>query len=90
MNAFARSIGVIFLSLVLVAPAVAKQSQGGRSVGHGTSAPVAAAKNSVVVHGGGARGRELRNPPPADPARKVNVQDCTKPIDLEAGNLKCR
>jgi len=23
-------------------------------------------------------------------SRKVNEQDCTKPIDLRAGNLRCR
>jgi hypothetical protein len=28
--------------------------------------------------------------PPADPARRINVQDCTRPIDPEAGNLLCR
>ena len=28
--------------------------------------------------------------PDADPARRINVQDCTQPIDLEAGNLMCR
>jgi hypothetical protein len=28
--------------------------------------------------------------PPADPTRKINVQDCTLPIDLSAGNLRCR
>jgi hypothetical protein len=25
-----------------------------------------------------------------DPTRPVNVQDCTQPIDLSAGNLRCR
>ncbi|SRR6266571_5282069 len=28
--------------------------------------------------------------PEPDPTRKINVQDCTKPIDWEAGNLLCR
>lgn len=28
--------------------------------------------------------------PEPDPARRINVQDCTRPIDLEAGNLMCR
>lgn len=28
--------------------------------------------------------------PPLDPARRINVQDCTQPIDPEAGNLYCR
>jgi hypothetical protein len=26
----------------------------------------------------------------ADPARRVNVQDCTRPVDPNAGNLMCR
>lgn len=28
--------------------------------------------------------------PEPDPARAINVQDCTKPIDYNAGNLLCR
>jgi hypothetical protein len=28
--------------------------------------------------------------PEPDPARKVNVQDCTRPVDPAAGNLLCR
>ena len=28
--------------------------------------------------------------PDPDPARRINVQDCTRPVDLEAGNLMCR
>jgi hypothetical protein len=28
--------------------------------------------------------------PELDPTRKVNVQDCTKPVDFSAGNLSCR
>lgn len=28
--------------------------------------------------------------PQPDPARSINVQDCTRPIDLKAGNLMCR
>ena len=28
--------------------------------------------------------------PEPDPARRINVQDCTRPIDLAAGNLMCR
>ena len=28
--------------------------------------------------------------PEPDPTRKINVQDCTKPINWEAGNLLCR
>ena len=28
--------------------------------------------------------------PEPDPARFINAQDCTRPIDLKAGNLMCR
>ena len=28
--------------------------------------------------------------PDPDPARRINVQDCTRPIDIHAGNLMCR
>jgi hypothetical protein len=33
----------------------------------------------------------VEGPVPAmDGSRKVNEQDCTKPVDLTAGNLRCR
>lgn len=28
--------------------------------------------------------------PDPDPQRRINVQDCTRPIDIPAGNLMCR
>jgi hypothetical protein len=28
--------------------------------------------------------------PPLDPSRRVIEQDCTRPFDASAGNLKCR
>jgi len=28
--------------------------------------------------------------PDPDPTRVINVQDCTRPVDPEAGNLMCR
>ena len=31
----------------------------------------------------------IRAPEP-DPTRKINVQDCTRPVDPSAGNLLCR
>lgn len=32
----------------------------------------------------------LHGAPEPDPTRKINVQDCTKPVDPDAGNLMCR
>ena len=28
--------------------------------------------------------------PEPDPSRRINVQDCARPVDLSAGNLMCR
>jgi len=28
--------------------------------------------------------------PPMDPGRKVSEQDCSRPLDLSAGNLRCK
>jgi hypothetical protein len=34
---------------------------------------------------------ELRSrPAPLDPSRKVAEQDCSKPIDLYSGNIRCK
>jgi hypothetical protein len=38
----------------------------------------------------GPEGRTQVRPPELDPDRKVNVQDCTRPVDASAGNLMCR
>jgi len=32
----------------------------------------------------------LYGAPDPDPTRAINVQDCTQPVDPEAGNLMCR
>ena len=45
----------------------------------------------VVVSGERDRGLGYaRTPPEMDPTRKVNEQDCTKPIDWSAGNIRCK
>ena len=33
---------------------------------------------------------EPRNAPPLAADRRVNEQDCSKPVDFSAGNLRCR
>jgi len=67
--------------------------------GKGAAPPFGAAATpppaSITVQGGGGTsGRYLypdpRHPPPMDPKREVTEQDCTKPIDLSAGNLRCK
>jgi hypothetical protein len=29
-------------------------------------------------------------PPPLDPNRKIAEQDCSKPIELDKGNIRCK
>jgi hypothetical protein len=59
------------------APSPAAQMQASRSGGSGGG-------------GGGRRYMDPRKAPPLDPSRKVKEQDCTKPVDLFSGNLKCK
>ena len=47
----------------------------------------------VSQRGGGsgmAHKVDTRNAPPLAGDRKINEQDCSKPIDWTAGNLKCK
>jgi len=60
------------------APAATAAGRGGGSVVLGTG--VAA----------GALYADPRQVPPMDRSREVSEQDCTKPVDLTRGNLKCR
>ena len=38
----------------------------------------------------GPDGKTAVRAPEPDPSRKINVQDCTRPVDPSAGNLMCR
>jgi len=38
----------------------------------------------------GPDGKTAVRAPELDPTRKINIQDCTRPIDPYAGNLLCR
>jgi len=38
----------------------------------------------------GPDGKASVRAPEPDPTRKINVQDCTRPVDPNAGNLFCR
>jgi len=67
-----------------------------------SAAPSAAPAATAAGHGGGgsvvlgtgvAAGALYADPrqvPPMDRSREVSEQDCTKPVDLTRGNLKCR
>ncbi len=38
----------------------------------------------------GPDGKTSVRAPELDPTRKINIQDCTRPVDPNAGNLLCR
>ena len=69
-------------------------ASGGKTGPMLSSAPTStAASTSTGRGGGGGGGRERIDPrhvPPLDPDRGVSEQDCTKPVDLTRGNLKCK
>ena len=65
------------------------------AAGGGKSAPVAAGPTSPTASSGFTRGGsgltpDPRGAAPLDPKRKVSEQDCSKPVNLSAGNLKCK
>ena len=77
-------------AFALAAPA---SVSGGKSGGLLSSAPTTTMQTTQTGHGGGT-GRlqdyDPRQVPPLDPKREVTEQDCTKPVDLAKGNLKCK
>jgi hypothetical protein len=77
-----RFLLVLFLAVSLHAQAA--KGNGGPSV--------ASQMQSTGAHGGGG-GRRYEDPrraPPLDPRRKVNEQDCSKPVNPDGGNLTCK
>jgi hypothetical protein len=85
-----------FLAAALLAaalPAWAAKGNRGAAPPFG-AAPTPPPASITVQGGGGTSGRypypDPRHPPPMDPKRAVSEQDCTKPIDFSAGNLRCK
>jgi len=75
------------------------QSQGSGYAGRGSNAASGLMRSGPAsgVSGGGhaingstQADSRYRNMPPPDPSRRVDEQDCSKPIELEGGNLKCK
>lgn len=85
-----RFLGIF---LVLVA-SLAFAKEGGIARGSQSGSASAATGGTRTSGGGGGStmrgGLGQRQPPPLDPARKVSEQDCSKPIDPQAGNLRCK
>jgi hypothetical protein len=50
----------------------------------------AMADDTARYYGMDPDGKAATRAPEPDPKRKINEQDCTKPIDLNGGNLRCK
>ena len=98
MRAFA-----IVLALTLAATTSAKEGGGGRGKHGDTSSGFASPPSAGISAGSGGTGGaavrggssrygllDPRKVPELDPNRRINLQDCTKPVDLLAGNLRCK
>jgi hypothetical protein len=48
------------------------------------------AADAVHYYGLGPDGKTAVRAPEPDPTRRINAQDCTRPVDPNAGNLLCR
>ena len=69
----------------------AQAATGGK--GRALAATPSPARTSTATGRGGSTLRTMRDPrraPELDPGRKINEQDCSKPIDFSAGNLRCK
>lgn len=61
--------------------------------GRGKSSMATPSPTRASTGHGGSTLRTMRDPrraPEPDPGRKIHEQDCSKPIDLSAGNLLCK
>ena len=85
-----RILALLLLLSLASLPAVAGKGKGAGSYG-GAQASGGSTASGGHSHGGGMRNRmDARKVPPLAGDRKVNLQDCTKPIDWSAGNIQCK
>ena len=82
---------LLCLTLLCTSPALAKAPGAGKG-GAPFAASASTTTTSATAGGGGSRLNRIdpRRVPPLDPERKVIEQDCTKPVDLTGGNLRCK
>jgi hypothetical protein len=89
-------VSLVFFSFVFAsvnAVAATGSASGGKGKALGSAADTARGSSGGGGSGGGGGGRTLRDPrkaPPLDESRKVSEQDCSRPVDPQAGNLRCK
>lgn len=72
----AYRIAAVFICLLVTVSCATSKSSGASSGATGWNATSTAAAAAPV--------------PPMDPKRKITEQDCSKPVDLDGGNLRCK
>jgi len=89
VRAFLSILAVAVLALPGCAVRISSDSSNVAALGTAIVVGVMAA-DGIQYYRIGPDGRTpLYGAPEPDPSRKINVQDCTKPVDREAGNLMC-
>jgi len=79
------------LAVLVVLCATLEVQAGKQGGGKFGSAPSSAPRTATSGHGGSSRlHRDPRGAPPLAPDRRISEQDCSKPVDLSAGNLRCK
>jgi hypothetical protein len=90
-------VSLVFFSFVFASvnavAATGSAASGGKGKALGSAADTAHGSSGGGGGGSGGGGRTLRDPrkaPPLDESRKVSEQDCSKAVDPQAGNLRCK
>ena len=75
----------------LSSPAPASTATMGSSSVGSTGISVSGSSGSTSGSGGSGMYRRDHDPAPEpEPSRRINEQDCAKPVELNGGNLRCR
>ncbi len=95
MSGIPDNVRNYFLAMLVVPSlggAAPSSVSGGKTRGLLPSGPTSIMQSTQTGHGGGSRTERIdpRQAPPMDPKREISEQDCTKPVDLTRGNLKCK
>jgi len=80
-----RALAVLVVLCATLEVQAAKQG-GGKFA----SVPSAAHRTAAPGRGSSRLNRDPRGAPALAPDRRISEQDCTKPVDLSAGNLRCK
>ena len=94
MNMKKQGQTTFFGLCLLCLPAVTVVAIAAGGKGHAVLGSAPSASPSTQARGGGSGRHDARKDPRHAPAlapdRKVSEQDCTRPVDFSAGNLKCK